>query len=50
MKRRAFLSSRAAAVAASLSVVSGSAAAQQTITLNGVSRFNDDHAFWSAAC
>jgi tripartite ATP-independent transporter DctP family solute receptor len=46
MKRRTFLSSLAAgAVAATLA---GPATAQQTITLNGASQFNDDHAFTKA--
>jgi tripartite ATP-independent transporter DctP family solute receptor len=46
MKRRALLSSLAAAV--SFSIASGPALAQQTITLNGASQFNDDHAFTKA--
>jgi tripartite ATP-independent transporter DctP family solute receptor len=50
MKRRAFLSSLAAGagVAAAFSIGSGPATAQQTITLNGASQFNDDHAFTKA--
>ncbi|MFO1362330.1 MAG: TRAP transporter substrate-binding protein [Burkholderiales bacterium] len=44
MERRAFLSSLAA-IAAGLA---GAAAAQQPITLNGASQFNDDHAFTKA--
>jgi tripartite ATP-independent transporter DctP family solute receptor len=45
MKRRAFLSS----LAASLTVaIAAPAAAQQTLTLNGASQFNDDHAFTKA--
>jgi tripartite ATP-independent transporter DctP family solute receptor len=44
MKRRVFLSSLAA-VAVGLA---GTAAAQQPITLNGASQFNDDHAFTKA--
>ena len=46
MKRRTFLSSLAAgAVAAALA---NPATAQQTVTLNGASQFNDDHAFTKA--
>jgi tripartite ATP-independent transporter DctP family solute receptor len=45
MKRRAFLSSLAATMSV---VLAGPAAAQQTITLNGASQFNDDHAFTKA--
>jgi tripartite ATP-independent transporter DctP family solute receptor len=45
MKRRAFLSSLAATISV---VLAGPAAAQQTITLNGASQFNDDHAFTKA--
>ncbi|HSD52892.1 MAG TPA: TRAP transporter substrate-binding protein [Burkholderiales bacterium] len=46
MQRRAFLSSLAAgAVAAALAAP---ATAQQTITLNGASQFNDEHAFTKA--
>ncbi|HET9045175.1 MAG TPA: TRAP transporter substrate-binding protein [Burkholderiales bacterium] len=46
MKRRTFLSSLAAgAVVAALAVP---ATAQQPITLNGASQFNDDHAFTKA--
>jgi tripartite ATP-independent transporter DctP family solute receptor len=46
MKRRVFLSSLAAVAA--LSTAAGTAAAQQPITLNGASQFNDDHAFTKA--
>jgi tripartite ATP-independent transporter DctP family solute receptor len=46
MKRRTFLSLLAAGTV--VAALAGPATAQQTITLNGASQFNDDHAFTKA--
>jgi tripartite ATP-independent transporter DctP family solute receptor len=45
MQRRHFLGSMAAAAAVQAPFVHTTARAQSTITLNGASQFNDDHAF-----
>jgi len=45
MQRRRFIGSVAAAAAVSAPFVHTAARAQTTITLNGASQFNDDHAF-----
>jgi tripartite ATP-independent transporter DctP family solute receptor len=45
MQRRRFIGSMAAAAAVSAPFVHTAARAQATITLNGASQFNDDHAF-----